>query len=231
MGSSSSMIIIVMLVGVAALCFSSSAGMGVAYWQNWLCDSLGEDFGNDCKKKDDDGDESSDPPPDDQTPSDSKDEDEDKDNSNMSKLRDKYSWLFNKSGSTKSRRFGMAIDSGSCSGKSLGVKTNDALAVMDSNDAKYCGWKLSGKKDNYKLRFFGNNTKYYPKNFKSSNVAFNISSGNSFKIKAIKGKNKGKYLNVNPKNCSSQNIQFWGGFPDQFGWKSGSATKFKFVKC
>jgi hypothetical protein len=224
MGSSSLMIIIVMLVGVAALCFSSSAGMGVAYWQNWLCDSLGEDFGNDCKKKDDDGDESSDPPPDDQTPTDSKDEDKDKDNSNMKKLRDKYSWLFNKSGSTKSRTFGITIGSGPCSGKPIGVKTDNALAVM-LPATKYCGWKLSGKKDDYKLRFLGNNTKYYPKNFKSSNVAFNMSSGDTFKIKAIKGKNKGKYLNLDVIDCAGY------GYTKQFQWKNGSATKFKFWKC
>jgi hypothetical protein len=42
------MMILVLLAGVGGLCVSSSLAGGLAYSQNWLCDSLGENFGMDC---------------------------------------------------------------------------------------------------------------------------------------------------------------------------------------
>jgi hypothetical protein len=42
------MMIVVLIAGVGGLCVSSSLAGGLAYSQNWLCDSLGENFGMDC---------------------------------------------------------------------------------------------------------------------------------------------------------------------------------------
>ena len=204
---------IMMVVGVAAICCLSSAGAGVAYWQNWLCDSLGEEFGNSCPKKPapSAGDEPVDSGDGDDSPSSSGDDDKDtkddkkddkkkdkkddkKDDTNENKdnLIKKYDGMFESDGKAKSGPSTWRVF----------YHTSCKHPIWTSNGnmtlAENCGGngvRLGGSYNKYKIYAHAGGWKATdPKAFKDEFGFYDIDSKGHFKIKNRK---TGKWLKLN----------------------------------
>jgi len=228
------MMIIVLMAGVAALCISSSGALGMAYWQNWLCDSLGEEFGNSCPVKQaiPTGDESV-PPAGDDTPSedDNKDDDNKDDkkkndtNDNKKRLIDAYGWMLDDKGKAKSGRSSWAtLYHKSCKhpvwrddwGSSL---KENPFKIAPQESCGGTGWRLSGSYNNYKLNVHKDQSTK-PVGLSGKYGFYDVASNGEFKLK---NKTTGKWLKLS--SCSA-------GEYLQFVSNISSASKFKFHdKC
>lgn len=209
MSSSSTMIIIVLIAGAGGLCLSSSIGMGVAYWQNWLCDSLGSDFGNSCYVP------PSTPPPGDTTPpsppstptDDKKNDDKKKDdkkkddkkdtNDNKSRLIKAYGWMLDNKGNAKSGSQSWAtLYHKTCQHpvwRHDGYLTDMNIFKLASKDT--CGgngWRLSGGYNNYTI-YVHRDGSGKPQALKGKYGFYDVSSNGEFRLK---NKTENKWLTL-----------------------------------
>lgn len=202
--SQSSMMIIVLMAGVAALCISSSGALGMAYWQNWLCDSLGEDFGNSCPVKNaipPPGDTTPPSPPSTPTDNDKKDKKDDKKkddtNDNKKRLINAYGWMFDNKGNAKSGSKSWAtLYHKTCQHpvwRHDGYLTDINIFKLASKDT--CGgngWRLSGSYNDYTI-YVHRDSSNKPQALKGKYGFYDIASNGEFRLK---NKTENKWLKL-----------------------------------
>ena len=196
------MMIMVLIGGVGLICILSSGAGVLAYTQDWLCDSLGEDFGMNCNKDDDDDDDDDD---DEEEEEEDKDKDKDKDkdddddkNDSKKRLLKAYDRIFDDKGAAKSgAKSWFTFYKDGCK-KAVWRENSDNNMMRLLKDSESCGgnaWRLKGEYNEYNLYVHKKNSND-PFKLNGSFGFYDVKSNGMFKLK---NKSKDKWLKL--KTC------------------------------